>query len=272
VAFVFAVLVVDVVTGGRLQIDTAFGYSAIVAGRFAGYGNQAFALVAISAVVLAAGVWTVRAVLAGRPPARSTLLVAGAILVVAVVADGHPSFGSDVGGVLATVPAFALLLLVLAGARLEWRRVAATIGATAVILGVFAALDLSRPPEDRTHLGRLVSRTTEGGAGDFFTVIGRKLQANLNSFGSSWITIVIAATILSAWLVRDGAFDRLQASLPGMRACLAGGLAVCVLGFAVNDSGIAVPGMMLSILVPYVLWLLLSGVGSRPPGTTGDAG
>ena len=47
------VLVVDVLTGGRLQINTVFGYSPLVAGRFAGLGNLAFAIVGVGAVVVA---------------------------------------------------------------------------------------------------------------------------------------------------------------------------------------------------------------------------
>ncbi|MEO7429382.1 MAG: hypothetical protein ABIY48_08355, partial [Acidimicrobiales bacterium] len=52
-----AVLLVDVVTGARLQINTAFGYSPIVAGRFAGYGNLAFAIVAMAAIVVGTIIW-----------------------------------------------------------------------------------------------------------------------------------------------------------------------------------------------------------------------
>ena len=43
VALLWVMLIGDIFTGGRLQIDTVFGYSPVVAGRFAGYGNLAFA-------------------------------------------------------------------------------------------------------------------------------------------------------------------------------------------------------------------------------------
>ena len=52
-----SVLLLDVATGGHLQLNTVFGYSPIVAGRFAGFGNQSFALVSMGAIVLATGVW-----------------------------------------------------------------------------------------------------------------------------------------------------------------------------------------------------------------------
>ena len=52
VALGWSVQVIDIVTGGRLQLDTPFGYSPIVAGRFQGYGNLSFSIVAMSAIVV----------------------------------------------------------------------------------------------------------------------------------------------------------------------------------------------------------------------------
>ena len=58
-----------------------------------------------------------------------------------------------------------------------------------------------------------------------------------------------------AWLlVRPrGRWERLAATFPRMRAGLLGGLVLGVLGFAVNDSGIVIPAVMLSLLVPAAL-------------------
>ena len=47
--------VVDVALGSRLQLNTPFGYSPIVAGRFQGFGNLAFAILAAGALVVATG-------------------------------------------------------------------------------------------------------------------------------------------------------------------------------------------------------------------------
>ena len=43
----------------------------------------------------------------------------------------------------------------------------------------------------------------------------------------------------------------------GVRACLLGSLIVGILGFALNDSGVAIPAMMFGIVLPWVTWLLL---------------
>src|SRR5680860_1125186 len=47
-------LIIDLLTGARLQINTIFGYSPIVGGRFAGVGNMAFAVLGASALAAAA--------------------------------------------------------------------------------------------------------------------------------------------------------------------------------------------------------------------------
>ncbi|HEX2418862.1 MAG TPA: hypothetical protein VHJ83_12185, partial [Micromonosporaceae bacterium] len=48
---------------------------------------------------------------------------------------------------------------------------------------------------------------------------------------------------------------------------------VAVLGFALNDSGIAVPAMMSTVLLPYLGYLILRGpVGQVPAGGGDDSG
>src|SRR5207245_9440679 len=116
-------------------------------GRCAGYGNLPSGQVAAAAVVLGG-------LLAHLLGGRRGLAVAAGVLLVALVADGMPFWGSDVGGVLASVPAFALVVLGLSGTKVSWRRLAALgAGAAAAVLAL-GFLDLRRPAGRRTHLGR----------------------------------------------------------------------------------------------------------------------
>ena len=50
---------------------------------------------------------------------------------------------------------------------------------------------------------------------------------------------------------------------PRLRAGLLGGLVLAILGFAVNDSGIVIPAMVLSFLVPMALITHLSLEGAE---------
>ena len=55
---------------------------------------------------------------------RRGALVAIALLGVAIVVDGAPFFGSDVGGVLSMVPAYAVTATLLLGWRIRWKLIA----------------------------------------------------------------------------------------------------------------------------------------------------
>ena len=97
-------------------------------------------------------------------------------------------------------------------------------------------------------------------------MLRRKVQANVSILTSSvwtWLVPVCLAFVAFLALRRTGFLARLQGRVPGVRAGLLGSLVVGVLGFALNDSGVAVPAMMFGIVLPWVIWLLLrTGAGA----------
>jgi len=126
-------------------------------------------------------------------------------------------------------------------------------------------LDLSRPEEERTHLGRSVVHAADGGAG---TILLRKIDANLSTLTSSTWTVLVplalAFLVFLTWRPR-GLLEDVQRRIPGLRACLIGVLLVCVLGMAVNDSGVAVPAMACGVLLPYIAYLEVRVQVRTPP-------
>ncbi len=155
-AITVAVIGLDVMTGSRLQLGTPFGLSALAAGRFYGVGNNALGIYGASGVLLAA--WA--AVIAGRArPGRPTVrahpagyaspmshsssnglagrgravAAAAAVALFTVVASGWPGFGAKVGGTIAMVPGFLLLLAAVAGIRITFRR-GLLIGVSGLVL------------------------------------------------------------------------------------------------------------------------------------------
>ena len=284
-----AVLLVDIAAGGPLQIDTVIGYSPIVAGRFAGYGNLAFGLVAMATIVVGTGAWG----WFGRDGRRTALspgddeeertswrwrtAAVAALFAVTVLAIGLPSLGLDVGGVLSAVPAFLVTLLVLRGKTVGWRRIAAIAVATVTVMTAFAIVDLLRPPTSRTHLGRFLALVADQGLQGATTVIERKISANLQILTSSpWALVIPVAVAFLAFLAwrRAELLGRLQSVAPGARACVVGGLVLAVLGGLLNDSGVAVPGIMFAVLLPYltVLALAAGDPPRRAPAPTLDGG
>ena len=249
-ALTTAVLLVDLVAGSRLQVNTVFGSSPIVAGRFSGIGNIGFGILG-AAVILTAAL-TLRK-LGSR---RAGLTFAAILFAVTVFIDGAPSFGSDVGGTLALVPSFGLAWLLLAGRRPGLKAVIAGALGAVIAVGAFLAWDLSLPEESRTHLGRLFEDVTSRGGEVFFDTIERKIRANLRVFTSTiWTYLVPPLLLFVGWLLLrpEGRWARVAERHPAFRAGIVGGLILCVLGFAVNDSGIVVPAIILSMLVPAAL-------------------
>ncbi len=300
-----AVLVGDIVSGGPLQIDTAFGYGggAIVAGRLAGYGNLAWALLVTALIITVTALWgrwhlrqagpavalrphapdaddevgdadepepapTAVAALPSDGDRRVALVLAGAAFGLCVLAVGMPTLGSNVGGTLSVVSGLCITLLALAGARIDLRRLVYVGLATVGVLGVFGAIDLTRAPEDQTHLGRLIDQTLgdEGLAG-LETVIQRKINANLNILTSSvWSFVIPAALGFLAFLTwrPPRLLRQLFRHVPGMQACVVGVLATGAIGGVVNDSGIAIPAIMLTLLLPFVAYVILETHGRAP--------
>lgn len=264
-AATLAVMVIDLVAGGPLQFMAVFGIDPIVAGRFAGLGNIAFAILGTCSLITAS-------VLVHRWPGnRWALLAVVVIFVVTIVADGAPQLGSDVGGVLALVPAVVVTFMLLTGRRPSWKVVAIGVLGALVALAIFLAIDLSRPADSQTHLGRFFEDIQARGPGVFFDTIERKARANLRIFTSTiWTYLVPPALVLIIYLVLRprGRWHRLAVAYPRLRAGLIGCLLLAVLGFAVNDSGIVVPAMVLSFLVPMALLIHLALEREHPDEVT----
>ncbi|HTK16420.1 MAG TPA: hypothetical protein VL769_08515 [Acidimicrobiia bacterium] len=249
-------ILVDVATGARLQFNTVFGYTPTVSGRYAGLGNLAYAAFAAGALLLAG-------LLADRIGGRRGALVAIALLGAAIVVDGAPFFGSDVGGVLSMVPAYALTATLLLGWRLRLRLVALYGAATLVLLALFAAIDLSRPVDKRTHLGRLVaSGEGEGGPHAVWSMIRRKLEQSNAVYSSSIWSIMFPLVLAGiAYLIyrAPGRMRGLHQRLPQFSASLTGLGVLIVLGTLLNDSGIAIAGVMLGVVTPVLIVITVRG-------------
>jgi hypothetical protein len=258
------VILVDLVLGARLELNTVFGYSPIVAGRFAGIGNTGFA--ALGAAAALSGALLVHRWGAGRRP----LAAVGALFVLVVFFDGAPQLGSDVGGVIALVPGFAITWVLLSGRRPSLRLVALTIVGSLLLLGAFLVLDLSRPPDAQTHLARLFEDVRSRGPDVLADTVRRKAEANLRVFRTTiWTYFVPPALGVLAWLLfrPRGRWHRLAVTYPRLRAGLVGGLVLALLGFGLNDSGIVIPAVILSFLVPMAMMVHLAlerGEGVSP--------
>lgn len=258
-----ATIVLDVLTGSRLQLGAPLGVHPLVAGRFYGLNNSAFALLLVSSLLVSAVVGSRLAARGQRAWALASVLSLG--LVVTVV-DGMPGLGSDFGGPPALVPAFGVLALGVAGLRVGWRRLALILGVGIAVVSGFAILDWLRPEASRTHLGRFVQTVLDGGLIDVLT---RKLGQNLTILGASWpVILAVAVLVTGIWLARrsrtgaagaQGLVGSARAAreavreVPALRVVVPAALTGLAIGFAVNDSGLVILAVGAACLVPLAI-------------------
>ncbi|MCW2635456.1 MAG: rane protein of unknown function [Blastococcus sp.] len=286
-AVTLGTLLADVLTGSTLELNGLLGYDAIVAGRFTGYGNLSFGLLAVSALLGTAAAATAAGRRAGPDRARR---VSGAVVLavglVTVGIIGAPGLGRDFGGVLGALPGFLLLAMFLARVRVTVVRLVAVLAAAVLVVGAVAVLDWLRPADERSHLGRFVEQVLTGEA---WTVVSRKGAANLDILlGSPLAWMLPVALVAAVWLVRPGGLLRhgstgrgagpgglSAADLAVLRSALVACALSLTIGAAVNDSGVALPATAAALLVPLMVWLAAAprpAVPATDPGTGEDDG
>jgi len=318
-AVTVAVIGLDVMTGSRLQLGTPFGLSALAAGRFYGVGNNALGIYGTSGILLAACAAIAaargRLAAAGSPastrpaagpavpgPAGSTaarqaaappgavraagrsraVAAAAAVALFTVVAAGWPGFGAKVGGTIAMVPGFLLLLAAVAGVRITVRRGAAIGVSGLVVVTGFAVLNYLVPATGPSDIGAFVGHVLHGGSGG---ILQRKVSANIGSLTTTIYSpivplVVIAAALIIAW---PGRF-RLRAladavdALPLLRPVLVAIWLVAVLGWIADDSGVTVAASAIPLALMLVIAVVsaagaMTGRGAAAsPGATASSG
>jgi hypothetical protein len=274
--FTLLVLGADVMTGSRLQLETPFGLSLTEAGRFYGIGNEALGIYGVTALFAAAWLALVLLRRPARTRARSrlssrrpALAAVSAVAVFAVVASGWPGFGGKAGGTIAMVPCFALLLMAVAGIRLNWRRMALVAVSGLVLFAVFALVSYFTGIAGKSDIGTFAGDALHGHAG---SLLLRKLGSNVGSLSVSMfsplIPLVVLVTGLMLW--RPGWFGlkslpRAYAAEPLLRLVLVVLWLMPVLGWFADDSGVIVPAAVLPLALPLAIALLTTAATQSPP-------
>lgn len=260
-AITVVVHVLDLFAGARLELNTVFGYSPTVGIRVAGQGNITFSQLT-AAVLLLGGL------AAWRRPGKRTVYSVIAMLAITLVVMAAPRFGGDFGAAIAGAPGFGLFAWLLLGRTVRVRTVA-ILGGVLVVAGLAVGfLDFLRPRDQQTHIGRFFDELVNGAPGDSFLTIRRKLDANLASFGGTkllWVLPVVALLIWYLWRVRGGRIRPLFRSVPVIRqTALALGV-VAALGYALNDSGVAIPAVMALVFECALVFIALTPTPDAPP-------
>lgn len=243
----------DLLAGARLELNSVFGYSATIGIRVSGQGNLTFSQLT-AAVLLLGGlaVW--------RRPGRATVYAVIAMLGVTLLVMAAPPWGGDFGAAIAGAPGFALFAWLLLGRRVRLRTVA-ILGALLVVAGLVVGFaDLMRPKDQQTHVGRFFDKVANDGLGGFTLTLRRKLMENFSSFTGTkllWLLPIVALVVWYLWRTPNGRLRRLFAEVPVIRQTMLALAVVAFLGYALNDSGVAIPAIMGLVFECTVVYVAL---------------
>jgi len=245
-------LLLDLCTGARLQASSLLGYALHTSGRFTGAGNTTFAILLCSTVLLA-GLH-----LRSAPRRGEALVSTGLLFAFVVLVQGAPALGADVGGIITMVPVFGLTLWVLAGRSLSMKTVVVVLAVTALALLAAAGVDATRPPADRTHLGRLVEDVRSDGLSPLGSTVTRRLALNFRA--DPPVLSVVVLGLAGGLLVAMRTTRTMRALLPhrsALRVGVVAALVGSVLGYLANDSGVVVVAMSFVLVGPLLTLLAL---------------
>ncbi len=247
-----ALLAIDLGTGGHLQESSIIGYSPLFASRFYGVGNMAYSVLASVAVILALrvtdGTWSL-----GHRAVR-----VGSVLVFAILLDILPTLGADVGGLIALVPAFAVLGVSMVG--LKWTR--RTIAWCALGIAVAGTAAIALASRGETHLSKFL----KGDSASITETIQRKIETNIRVLGlTTWSWMVpIVLIFMFRVLVIGHAGRWVFGGRRNLRLAFAAVLAVGVIGALVNDSGVVITAISFLYIGSMLALLMLRQPFSEP--------
>jgi hypothetical protein len=248
------VLAVDVMTGSKLQLSSLLGLQPVIGGRFYGMGNTTFALFATATLLLCMAVGNHLITLGQR---RNAALAVAAIGIGAVVVDSSPAWGSDLGGPTALLPAVMFLVVAILQMKKTWRVYLGITFGVLIFVAALGLMDWLRPAESRSHLGRFVQTAMDGGAWD---IIARKLAQNATLFFSNPLSLLIPVVLVlfgyalakpNWWAAAP--LRRPFEDIPLLRPGLIAIMIMWVIGFALNDTGSAIPAVGATLACPLVI-------------------
>lgn len=255
----FAVLVGDVMTGSNLHLSAAFGYSPTGNSRLYGISNYSFGLLSVAACMLAS-------IIALSWPSGRGRGAAFGLLTFTLVVLGVPTWGSDVGGIIAFTPTILVFAALLYRRRPSIRGIVAAGAVTVGAVVAFGFVDLARPAAQRAHLGRLFERIGNEGLQPLLSIVERKFLANLRvSTSSFWVAAIPIALgawlFLRSWRTSDSAqsaLARVHERVPTLHAALVASAIAAALGSLVNDSGAIVGGVASLTITVTIVYLALA--------------
>jgi hypothetical protein len=249
-ATVALAVALDVGTGARLQLNGITGYSALAGVRYSGIGTIGLGMFVGGVLLGAAGV-------AHRVSRQWRPVAVTAVGSVGIVVVGSPYLGSNAGGAVALTAGVCVAAAMAGGGWLSYRRLTWAVLAGLGLTAAFALVDLRRPAEQRSAVGRFFAHVGDGTAG---LVISRTGESSLVTSLTSPLTVLVVggAVYMFVVLLRPwGGLRRLYGLFPAVRGALAGVVVTSVLAGAIEGVGLNVAGAALAVVLPLTVLAVL---------------
>ncbi|GAA1774784.1 hypothetical protein [Luedemannella helvata] len=240
------VVLLDVLTGTRLQLNGVGGYSALEGARYAGLGT-------VGLGVFSAGLLLAAGCVAQRLPRRWRPACVAVLGGIGVMVVGSPYLGTDAAGAISLTAGVCVAAAMSTGGWLTVGRLSWTVLAGVVVTMGFALLDLRRPPETRGSLGRFLTAVQDGTAA---AIVRRTNIDNVAMMARSplaWLAIGAAVFAFVVIPRHWGGLTRLFAIYPAVRAAAAGLTVAVVLGGLTNGVGLTVAGAGAATALPLLV-------------------
>jgi hypothetical protein len=238
-----AVVGLDLLTGGTLQLNGVAGYSVLEGNRYSGVGTVGLG-VFITGVLLGAGTLAQRF---ARPWRPLVVVVIGGLGVLLV---GSPYLGSDPIGAVALTAGVCIATALSTGGWLTLGRLAAASVAGVAVTVAFSWIEMRRPAGERGSLGRFVEALGDGTGG---TTLQRTSKASLDALAGSPLTLLalVGAALLWLALLRNwGGLRRAYGLYPSVRAGAVGVGVAVLLGGVLGGTGLDLAGAAAAVAVP----------------------
>ena len=263
-AFTCVLLIIDFLTGSRLQVDSLLGLQPLIGGRYYGVGNVALGVQVTAALLLAAALASPAV---GRGYRGLPVVVVALVALPLIVVDSGPTWGAKFGAIPVLVPAFAVLALRLGRLRVTALKAAVIAGLSVLLLAAACLVDYLRPAPQRGHLGQFVQTLLDGQAGP---IVARKAGQDLDLLLTAPLAFLIPVGLVAVSVVVHDpgrwhlpALARTQVRLPTLRPALGALLVALCVGLVGNDTGVAIPAVSALVVLPVLAALTLHP-GAQP--------
>ena len=247
-------LLLDIATGQNLIQNSILGYDPIIGARYYGIGNEFVGILLGSSLI---------GITALQEKYRKKPLILMLLFSILVLFIGYPKLGANVGGTITALFAFLFTYSMLAAKKMNYKRWSIILAIVTCAILSLAFIDFFLL-EKKSHLAGAIQQIVTGGPVVIYQIIIRKVTMNIRVMSVTvWSRVLlIALGILGVLFYRPrGLLKSLSEKYPSLLAGWSGIIVACIVGFAVNDSGVVMAATCIIFLTTSILYLLLTDAG-----------